>query len=183
MEAAISGGIDKYFISSLFSIARIQPTLHLVWLWSLDDGSLLNVWEPEVFEDDEEEYDRPYDLAFSRNGRQFFACCGRCGLRVWNVEQEQEVPRPVSPDDLRPGWLAVDPGGHFLALIHDGGVGDEPLRIPEIGSWQTVYEFPGEFIRPFFSLGGQLLAVSPSGRGPARLIDLGTGEKRWQING
>ncbi len=154
---------------------------HLVWFWRLDDGSLLNVWEPEVFEDDEYEYDRPYDLAFSHDGRRLFACCGFCGLRVWDVEQE--MPRPFSADDLRPTWLAVDPGGHFLALIHVGGVGDEPLRILEIDSWQTVYEFPGELSRPFFSLEGQLLAVSPSRVGPACLIDIVTGEERWQING
>ena len=55
---------------------------HLVWFWSLDDGSLLNIWEPEPFEDDEYEYDRPYDLAFSHDGRRLFVGWGLCGLRI-----------------------------------------------------------------------------------------------------
>ncbi len=57
------------------------------------------------------------------------------------------------------------------------------LRILEIDSWRTVYEFPGELSRPLFSLEGQLLAVSPSRVVPAHLIDMATGEERWQING
>ena len=93
------------------------------------------------------------------------------------------MTRPLSADELQLNWIAVDPSGHFLAAIYFGGVGDEALRILEIGSWQTVYEFPGELSRPFFSLEGQLLAVSPSRVGPARLIDIVTGEERWQING
>lgn len=155
---------------------------HLVWFWSLDDGNLLTVWEPKVFEDDEYEYDRPYDLAFSHDGKRLFVGWGLCGLRVWDVEQEQEVARPLSAKDLQPNWIAVDPGGRFLAVIHFGGVGDEALRMLEIDNWRTVYEFPGELSRPFFSLQGQLLAVSPSSVGPARLIEIATGEERWQIN-
>jgi WD40 repeat protein len=154
-----------------------------VWFWSLDDGSLLHIWEPEWSEDEDSEVDRPYDLAFSPDGSLLFVGWGLCGLRVWDVKQEQEIPHPLSLNELQPNWIAVDPHGHFLATIHFGGLGNETLRILKIDSWQTVYEFPGEFSRPFFSLDGQLLAASPSRVGPAHLIDIVTGEERWQING
>jgi WD40 repeat protein len=145
---------------------------YLIWFWNLDDGSLVNVWEPESSEDDYN--DRPYDLAFSADGRQLFVGWGHRGLRVWDVEQEQEVARPLSSKDLQPNWIAVDPGGRFLAVVHFGGVGDEALHMLEIDGWRTVYEFPGKMSRPIFSLDGHLLAVSPSSVGPARLLEAAT---------
>jgi hypothetical protein len=41
---------------------------------------------------------------------------------------------PLSSKYLQPNWIAVDPEGRFLAVVHFGGVGDEALRILEIDS-------------------------------------------------
>lgn len=156
---------------------------HLVWFWSLDDGRLLNVWDAEVYEEDEEEADRPYDLTFSLDGKWLIAGWGYCGLRVWDVEQEREVARPFSTDELQPSWLDADPSGRFLAVINFGGIGNETLCLLEIGSWRIVSQFAGDLSNPLFSSDGQLLAVSSETGGPARLIDIMTGEEFWQVNG
>ncbi|HEX6484564.1 MAG TPA: WD40 repeat domain-containing protein [Ktedonobacteraceae bacterium] len=150
---------------------------HRVWFWSLDDGSLLHMWD--LSEDGC--HDRPYDLAFSHDGTQLFVGGGTCGLRVWDVEQRQEAPRPLSVRDLQPNWLAVDPVGRLLAVMHFGSVGDQALRMLEIGSWRTVYEFSGEMSHPIFSLDGQLLAVSPARIGSARLLQAATGQELTQV--
>lgn len=167
-----------------------HPTLHLlvggsfnhhrVWFWSLYDGSLLNVWDLELSEDHRR--DRSYDLAFSHDGTRLFVGSGTCGLRVWDVEREQEEPCPLSRDNLQPNWVAVDPVGRFLAIMHFGRVEeDQALRILEIGSWRTVYEFAGKMERPVFSLDGQLLAVSPATIGFACLLKTTTGQVLAQI--
>lgn len=156
---------------------------HLVWFWSLDDGRLLNVWNAEAYEEDEEEADRPYDLTFSLDGKWLVAGWGYCGLRIWDVEQEREVARPFSPDELQPSWLEVDPNGRLLAVINFGGVGNETLCLLEIGSWRIVYQFAGDLSNPLFSPDGRFLAVSSENGGLARLIDIMSGKELWQMDG
>jgi WD40 repeat protein len=150
---------------------------HRVWFRSLDNGSLLHVWDLSK----DNCSDRPYDLAFSHDGALLFVGGGTCGLRIWDVEQERELPQPLSAHDLQPNWLAIDPTGRFLAVIHFGSVRDQALRILEIGSWQTAYEFTDEMSRPTFSLDGHLLAVSPARTGSAHLFEAATGQELAQI--
>src|SRR5258708_5554306 len=54
-----------------------------IWIWELSDGQLLHRWEePEVFmEEDERERgsDRPYQVAFTPDGKLLLSGCRECG--------------------------------------------------------------------------------------------------------
>lgn len=150
---------------------------HQVWFWSLDDGSLFDVWDLS----ENGCNDRPYQLAFSSDGAHLFVGNGTCGLRIWDIEQKQEVPRPLSLSDLQPSGLAVDPVGRFLAVSHFGNVRYQALRILDIERWQTIYELPGEMVSPTVSLDGQFLAVSSSRMGAVRLLKIPTGQELAQL--
>ncbi|GCE27525.1 hypothetical protein KDA_30090 [Dictyobacter alpinus] len=149
-----------------------------VWFWQLSDGSLCHIWEPESLEDDS--HDRPYDLAFSHDGAHLFVGRGTWGLRIWDVESMQEIAGPVSPGDLQPSWLAVDPCGRFLAVTHES-VRDSSLRVFEIGTWQIAYEVRGSMSRPSFNSNGRFLAVGTSTTGCAYLLETATGKELLQL--
>lgn len=145
---------------------------HKVWFWNVDDGSLLDIWDLRL--PDNNRHDRPYDLAFSPDGSSLFVCSGTCGLRIWDVEHNQEVVCPLSVDMVQPIWLAVDPGGHFLAVTHPADIGDQALLILDRRNWQIVSTFPGDFSCPFFSCDGQFLAVSSTRSELVHLIEMTT---------
>lgn len=121
-----------------------------VWFWNLSDGHLLNVWEVECA-------DRPYDLAFNADGTQLLVGWGNCGLRVWDMEERQEVPGFA--EHLHPTRMTIAPDGHSLAVAHFGGVRMRDIRILEMGTWRLLHTFPGNIPSESFSTDGQVLAT------------------------
>jgi len=122
-----------------------------VWFWSLDDGHLINVWEPNC-------NDRPYNLEFNPDGTFLFVAWGACGLRVWDMKQEREVPG--IPDTLHAVKVTLAPNGQSLAVSHFGGVGLQDVRVVEIGSWRLLHTFVGNYPSESYSPDGKLLVTS-----------------------
>jgi WD40 repeat protein len=144
-----------------------------VWFWDLEDGHLINTWEPDCNE-------RPYDLAFNPDGTLLFAGYGACGLHVWDVRQGREVPIPR----VASSWLTIAPDGQSLAISHFGAKRSRTMpyaqpthmvRILEIDSWHTQHEFVGRRPSETFSPDGQLLATIEE-QGHIYLWRVATGE-------
>lgn len=122
-----------------------------VWFWSLDDGRLLNVWEPKC-------NDRTYDLEFNPDGTLLFVAWGNGGLRVWDMKQQREVPG--SGNNLYPTDVTVAPDGQSLAVAHFGGVRHQDVRVLEIGSWRLLRTFAGNDPSESYSPDGKILTTS-----------------------
>jgi len=122
-----------------------------IWFWNLDDGHLLTVWEVDC-------NDRPYNLTFDSEGTFLFVAWGDCGLRVWDMEQEREVPG--TPGNLHPTRITIAPDGQSLAVSHFGGVWFRDVRVLEIGSWHLLHTFAGEKPSESYSPDGKILATS-----------------------
>jgi len=125
-----------------------------IWFWSLDDGQLLNTWKPHC-------NDRTYDAAFNLDGTLLFVAWGDCGLRVWDMEQQREIPSYAH--DLHPTEVTVAPDGQSIAvsvyITHDGNIRTQEVRIVEVGSWNLLHRFVGKIPSDAFGPDGKILVT------------------------
>lgn len=148
-----------------------------VWIWALDDSSLLHTWGvQDAFQDDdeqEEESDRPYHVAFTLDGRWLLAGRGQGGLRVWDVEQACEVPGSYT--DLYALSFAQSPDERFISVCNGGTV-----QVFAFDTWQLLQEFTGDFPSGSFSPDGQVLATWHE-FGSVRVWEVATGKLLGQV--
>ena len=148
-----------------------------IWIWELLAGHLLHRWEePEAFMEDERERepDRPYQVAFTPDGKFLLASCGEGGLRVWDVEQACEVPGPDT--DLHALFLTLAPDGQLVAVSDEGRV----VQVFEIGTWRLLHEFGGSYPSESFSPDGQVLATLHE-FGDVSVWEVMTGKLLYQV--
>lgn len=147
-----------------------------VWFWRLQDETVYKTWDLHASSGCN---DRVHTLEFNHDGTMLFASNGRCGLRVWDCEQEHEVALSSS---IHPIWMSIDPTNRFLAVTHFENRQDQKIQLLELATWRLMYEIAGMMPHPTFSPDGQFLAVLEETKGLVVLRKTITGQEVGRIH-